>query len=188
MRMVLKLGLATLLAGLAIGQAEAAFSPANPALNTVETTRFIITPVDRLRGGRMRLTLGIGRDRYYGRDHYRYRSSRHWRYLRGSSLDPFWDRPSYRRGWPARPFYRDDPWFEPGSRLWRGRYGRTPSRLRLEWRQELRPRSLRMYPDHQTQAAHRAWCHQNYRSYRASDNSFQPYRGGRQRCRSPYGR
>nr|WP_040878241.1 BA14K family protein [Kaistia granuli] len=33
---------------------------------------------------------------------------------------------------------------------------------------------------------HLRWCEDRYRSYRASDNSFQPYEGPRQQCRSPY--
>nr|WP_265518205.1 BA14K family protein [Nitratireductor luteus] len=33
-----------------------------------------------------------------------------------------------------------------------------------------------------------AWCRDRYRSYRASDNTFQPYKGPRRICRSPYGR
>ncbi|MFY8196456.1 MAG: BA14K family protein [Novosphingobium sp.] len=35
---------------------------------------------------------------------------------------------------------------------------------------------------------HVAWCEDRYRSYRASDNTFQPYNGGRQECISPYSR
>lgn len=35
--------------------------------------------------------------------------------------------------------------------------------------------------------AHVRWCYDRYRSYRASDNSFQPYSGPRQQCYSPYG-
>jgi len=34
--------------------------------------------------------------------------------------------------------------------------------------------------------AHINWCYRKYRSYRAYDNTFQPYRGGRRYCRSPY--
>ncbi|MFD2258907.1 BA14K family protein [Chelativorans composti] len=30
------------------------------------------------------------------------------------------------------------------------------------------------------------WCAQRYRSYRAYDNTFQPYNGPRRPCRSPY--
>ena len=35
--------------------------------------------------------------------------------------------------------------------------------------------------------AHVDWCYARYRSYRASDNTFQPYNGPRRQCRSPYG-
>ncbi len=34
--------------------------------------------------------------------------------------------------------------------------------------------------------AHVRWCYDRYRSYRASDNTFQPYNGPRRACRSPY--
>jgi len=34
--------------------------------------------------------------------------------------------------------------------------------------------------------AHVRWCYDRYRSYRASDNTFQPYHGPRRSCRSPY--
>lgn len=34
--------------------------------------------------------------------------------------------------------------------------------------------------------AHVNWCHSRYRSYRAWDNTFQPYRGPRRQCVSPY--
>ena len=35
--------------------------------------------------------------------------------------------------------------------------------------------------------AHVRWCYNHYRSYRAWDNTFQPYHGPRRACRSPYG-
>lgn len=35
--------------------------------------------------------------------------------------------------------------------------------------------------------AHYQWCDRRYRSYRAADNSFQPYHGPRRACVSPYG-
>ena len=35
--------------------------------------------------------------------------------------------------------------------------------------------------------AHIEWCLSRYRSYRAYDNTFQPYHGGRKQCWSPYG-
>jgi hypothetical protein len=34
--------------------------------------------------------------------------------------------------------------------------------------------------------AHVEWCYDRYRSYRAYDNTFQPYNGPRQQCYSPY--
>lgn len=33
---------------------------------------------------------------------------------------------------------------------------------------------------------HVRWCQNRWRSYRASDNSYQPFNGPRQRCVSPY--
>lgn len=35
-------------------------------------------------------------------------------------------------------------------------------------------------------ARHVEYCYDRYRSYRESDNTFQPYHGPRQECRSPY--
>ncbi len=34
--------------------------------------------------------------------------------------------------------------------------------------------------------AHIDWCHERWRSYRASDNSYQPIHGPRRQCRSPF--
>ena len=36
-------------------------------------------------------------------------------------------------------------------------------------------------------SSHTEWCYNRYRSYRASDNTFQPYNGPRRQCNSPYG-
>jgi hypothetical protein len=35
-------------------------------------------------------------------------------------------------------------------------------------------------------SAHVRWCYNHYRSYRASDNTYQPYNGPRRQCVSPY--
>jgi BA14K-like protein len=35
--------------------------------------------------------------------------------------------------------------------------------------------------------AHIEWCYDHYRSYRAYDNTYQPYNGPRRQCYSPYG-
>ncbi|MBB4572431.1 BA14K family protein [Rhizobium lentis] len=34
--------------------------------------------------------------------------------------------------------------------------------------------------------SHQAWCYARYRSYRAFDNTFQPYNGPRRQCLGPY--
>lgn len=34
--------------------------------------------------------------------------------------------------------------------------------------------------------AHVRWCYSHYRSYRASDNTYQPFHGPRRQCVSPY--
>ncbi|SIT60024.1 hypothetical protein BQ8794_90189 [Mesorhizobium prunaredense] len=34
--------------------------------------------------------------------------------------------------------------------------------------------------------AHMEWCYSRYRSYRAYDNTYQPYYGPRRQCFSPY--
>ena len=33
---------------------------------------------------------------------------------------------------------------------------------------------------------HIDWCYDRYRSYRESDNTYQPYQGRRRQCHSPY--
>ncbi len=38
----------------------------------------------------------------------------------------------------------------------------------------------------QNKTRHQQWCSGQYRSYRASDNSYQPYNGARRSCTSPY--
>jgi len=41
-------------------------------------------------------------------------------------------------------------------------------------------------PQYGVSSSHVAWCANRYRSYRAYDNTFQPYNGPRQQCYSPY--
>lgn len=41
-------------------------------------------------------------------------------------------------------------------------------------------------PSANLSSRHYQWCENRYRSYKASDNSFQPYNGPRQQCYSPY--
>jgi hypothetical protein len=48
------------------------------------------------------------------------------------------------------------------------------------------PQPAPVYRGRAMSNAHVQWCYGKYRSYRASDNTFQPYNGPRQRCYSPY--
>jgi hypothetical protein len=49
------------------------------------------------------------------------------------------------------------------------------------------PNARRLPVLHYGVSAHVQWCHARYRSYRVSDNSYQPYHGARRPCWSPYG-
>lgn len=48
------------------------------------------------------------------------------------------------------------------------------------------PRPVQVSPSWRHNDAHLRWCHNRFRSYRASDNTFQPYNGPRRQCVSPY--
>ena len=70
------------------------------------------------------------------------------------------------RGYYPKPFY--------GPSIYQRYYGLMPN---------YRPRpGVRV----SYSRAHYDYCNRRYRSYRASDNSFQPYHGPRKACRSPY--
>ncbi len=46
--------------------------------------------------------------------------------------------------------------------------------------------ALAAQPRYRNNNAHVNWCYNRYRSYRAYDNTFQPYNGPRRQCNSPY--
>ena len=71
---------------------------------------------------------------------------------------------SYKRRYPSRRSYYSFSWGWPGPYIYVPRYYYRP------------------YNN-----AHLQWCYRRYRSYRASDNTFQPYHGPRRKCISPYG-
>ncbi|ESY76006.1 BA14K family protein [Mesorhizobium sp. M1050] len=50
----------------------------------------------------------------------------------------------------------------------------------------VRPAPRHYYRAGRLSSAHVQWCYNRYRSYRAYDNTFQPYSGPRQQCYSPY--
>ncbi|WP_295806766.1 BA14K family protein [uncultured Nitratireductor sp.] len=131
--------------------------------------------------GRMQLTLG---------DMHR----RHWRErcLAPDRLPertiPSWSRRYDPHGRFAGYFYGFNDIYGPGRPILRPRYGIRSFHWRPERRRIRKKAASRIYPSHDARAAHLAWCHSKYRSFRASDNTFQPYRGARKRCVSPYGR
>jgi hypothetical protein len=73
--------------------------------------------------------------------------------------------PSYRYGDPYYDDYYGDPYYS------------APV---------YRPRVIQRRVYRSGGSAHVQWCYNRYRSYRAWDNSFQPYNGPRQLCFSPY--
>ncbi|MFZ2101391.1 MAG: BA14K family protein [Oricola sp.] len=99
----------------------------------------------------------------------------YWRYNR-----PYWN------GYPGYPAYR--PGYRPYGGFWfpNSAFGIiiTPTP---------RYRTYRYYepgpgiePTYQLTTQHYRWCENRYRSYRQSDNTFQPYNGPRRQCVSPY--
>lgn len=72
-----------------------------------------------------------------------------------------------RRYYPSRYYYRPAPRY----------YYQRPAK-----------RYYRKAPRYRVSAsqAHTNYCFAKYRSYRAYDNTFQPYHGPRKQCRSPY--
>ena len=77
----------------------------------------------------------------------------------------------YRKRHHYKRRYRDDDWWIPGAIIGGLIIGGILSQ----------PRYYRS-----TGNAHVRWCDRRFRSYRAWDNTFQPYHGPRKPCRSPY--
>jgi len=104
------------------------------------------------------------------RDHHRRYDRRHYdrrpNYRRHHHPRPRYvaPRPGFSIEFGTRPVYRPAPIYRPAPVY------RAPAR------------------GYSMSQAHVNWCASRYRSYRAYDNSFQPYNGPRRACVSPYGR
>lgn len=108
-----------------------------------------------------------------------------------------WDGPRYRRGddWRPQRYYRPRNYYrDPGVFLGFGlglpayRYIYPGySYAQPTYRYVPRYVQPRRYSRVQMSRAHVDWCYSRYRSYRAYDNTFQPYNGPRRQCYSPYG-
>ncbi len=113
-----------------------------------------------------------------------------------------------RASWAGNEGNRGDYWRYRGHRQWHGNRWHRSYRDNRRWRYNHRryyrgsgiyfglgvgpgydyyaPR--RTYRVYRGGSAHVRWCYNRYRSYRAWDNTFQPYHGPRRQCRSPYRR
>lgn len=162
-------GAATLAVSFAVG----AYAPANsaPILPATSSDRGVVNVQYGGLGTRdnPRWVGGEGQ-RWRGGERWRDRNwrrgdSRYWRGHRGSR---HW-RQGYRRhnGWwyPAGAFFAGAII---GSAISGPRYYEPPRRYRS------------------ASSAHVRWCYNRYRSYRAWDNTYQPYNGPRRECYSPY--
>lgn len=100
-----------------------------------------------------------------------WRDRREWR---GQGRHHWGDRPHWRdrRDWRPQRHYRPHRYVNPGIRLY--------VEPRVYPRYHSPTRVIRL------SQAHYNWCSARYNSYRARDNSWQPYNGPRRQCQSPY--
>lgn len=152
--------------------------PSAPQANDVLTVQDRMWIPRGQRGGNPEHGLGIsGRSEWRGN-----RENRNWRADRNWRGDARWrDRGDYRtwnghRGYNKwRKGYRrhDNGWWYPLAAFTAGAViGNSLNQPRVIYRN--------------SGGSHTQWCYNRYRSYRASDNTFQPYNGPRQQCYSPY--
>lgn len=90
----------------------------------------------------------------------------HWHGYRGSR----YSRPGYRR--------HSDGWWYPAAAFAVGTMvGAAAARP---------AQPVHRHPSPSLRSHHVSWCMNRFRSYRVSDNTFQPYSGPRRQCVSPY--
>ncbi|PKA40121.1 BA14K family protein [Rhizobium sullae] len=95
-------------------------------------------------------------------------------------------RPAYRPGWYGG--YRGYPYYRRGYREYNGYWyplAAFGAGAIIGGAIASQPRYVAP-PAYSGGGGHVAWCANRYRSYRAYDNTFQPYNGPRQQCYSPY--
>lgn len=97
-------------------------------------------------------------------------------------------RPAYRPGWYGG--YRGYSYYRPGYRHYNGYWyplAAFGAGAIIGGAIAAQPRYYAPAPAPSgINPSHVAWCENRYRSYRAYDNTFQPYNGPRQQCYSPY--
>lgn len=108
-----------------------------------------------------------------------WRDDRRWRHNRWRYRDDGWRYRHYR----PRPYYGGYGGYYGGSGIYFNFSAPAYRYYEPEYRY-VQPR--RVYRAGRLSRAHVNWCYNRYRSYRAYDNTFQPYGGPRQQCWSPY--
>ncbi len=105
-----------------------------------------------------------------------WRDDRRWRHNRWRYRDDGW---RYR----PRPYYGGYGGYYGGGS---GIYFNFSAPAYRYYEPQYRYVQPRRYQRARLSRAHVNWCYNRYRSYRAYDNTFQPYGGPRQQCWSPY--
>lgn len=106
-----------------------------------------------------------------------YRDGPRWRGHRGWDRGRRWDRPRYYGNRHYRRHHRNNTGAVIGGLALGAIVGGA---IASQPRYAPAPRYYR------GSSSHTQWCYNRYRSYRAYDNTFQPYSGPRQQCYSPY--
>ena len=106
------------------------------------------------------------RDRSYRPNYQRDNNYRYWNGHRGER----YNRPGYRR-------HSDGMWYPLAAFGMGAIIGGIIAN---------QPQPAPVYRERRGGDAHVQWCYGKYRSYRAWDNTYQPYNGPRQQCYSPY--
>ena len=161
----------SVLAGLAVGLVTGLPAPVLAASAGLAPYPVVSTstdlPVQRVDGWR-----GYGDHGYYGKRRYPYYNGH-----RGHR--------NYRRGY--RQYYG---WWFPPAAFSYGYRALPPQRYIVPPPLVIVPPAYAPAPPSygpHFSPAHYQWCDRRYRSYRAVDNSFQPYHGPRRACLSPFG-
>lgn len=155
--------------------------PSVPQANdAIKVQERIWIPRGQRRGGNPEHGLGVPNQREF-RGEWR-RGDRQWRGNNSWRNDARWrDRGNYRywnghrgsREWRKGYRRHNNGWWFPLAAFTAGAViGNTLNQPRVIYRDG--------------GSAHTQWCYNRYRSYRASDNTFQPYNGPRKQCYSPY--
>ncbi|MBN9220913.1 MAG: BA14K family protein [Mesorhizobium sp.] len=136
---------------------------------------------------------GGNNQRQFNGNDWRFRRSGHWN--RGNWDRGNWNRGNWNRGdnwrWRHRHYRGGGGYYDDGAAAVLGLglgLGLGSMYNNYNNYDYYQPAPRRYYRAGRLSSAHVQWCYNRYRSYRAYDNTFQPYNGPRQQCWSPYSR